>query len=215
MACSNTRRTLIGLVAAAALSIGAALPAQAALLNFEFVATTLSGTLDLGSGPVDVAGTPVTVSGMTVFETDLAAITGVGIFNAITTFDFGGLGSFVADFGTTFYFQDCVSPTAFDCIGILYNIPAFVSGFGIFVPVVAADPNIATAIGSPVPSPGFGEASGTLSNTLGHSLTGILVSGDSVTSVSVTAKVAEPMTLSLVGAALLGLGLAARNRRHA
>ena len=75
--------------------MGAASSAHATLLIFEFLSTVLTGPSNAGSGSVDRAGMPIVTSGVTVTDVDLTPNSGVRALQAMTTFNFRGLGSWL------------------------------------------------------------------------------------------------------------------------
>jgi hypothetical protein len=196
------------------LSASMAFPAHATLLDFTFTSTVSSGSLDTGSGPADLTGAAVVISGTTVSDVDAnPGDPAIGAFTALTVFDFGALGSFTADPGNTFYFQVSGSTTSFNSIGMFYNVPDFVSGFGTSIAPVASDANVAVALGDVTTLGGINNATGSMSNSLGHTLTVNILGGTALTDISVTAAaVPEPATLTLLGLGLAWLGVTRRRR---
>lgn len=180
---------------------------QATLLDYTFIGTSAGGTLDTGSGPSTIAGRTFTITGSTINNIDLFSGLSVGselgLFAATSTYDFGGGFTFFTDTGGDFYVQNCAGSGGVSCSG-LTDI-SVITGFTANLPAtVLGDPNFPLPLGESLAPISTSSATRTLTNSSGHTLL-LAFTTQSISSLSVTATVPEPSTITLLCLGLLGI----------
>ena len=192
----------------------AATPANAVLVNYVFSGTT-DGSLTLSGTTTPIAaGTAFTATGMTVSDVEAFAFAGFGFYPSMTTYNFTGVGSFTSDATSgEFLFHNCAGFASISCTGLIDL--GFSYGFQADHASIAVSPDLgAVPLGGPLtPSGSNANGPGSITNSSGDTLS----FGNTVTisSLTVTAKIAEPGTLAILGFGLMGLGLARRRKAAA
>jgi PEP-CTERM motif len=186
-----------------------AAPARAVPLEYWFTGVTGAGSLvDFGHGVVSVEGVSFTITGRTVDDVDLTAVgDGFGAFQATSTYDFGGFGSFQTKVGGDVYFQNCHSPAGITCVGLFD--PFANAGFLLGFAPIAGNPDHGLAIGTPTGAYFAGASPRYLANGAGQQ---IYMQAGAFTNMAVVA-VPEPHSVALFLSGLAALAWRRRVRR--